>query len=238
MIVSSTEPFAGRTATLPVGHLPNEDWSLADWQAHLGGVPAERIRMVPPPGSATEEDLLDLLDHAGVPCELVDGVLVEKGMGWYESIVTLVINRELSQYTRERRLGKVFGQDGPVKTLPGMIRFPDGAFFSWKRWPKTKLARRPVPSLVPDLALEVLSDTNTEAEIERKIHEFFRAGVMLVWIVDPATKSAKSFRSPTDFTEIPPDGFLDGGGVLPGFRLSLKAVFDEADEGEPEVLTT
>ena len=76
--VASTVVAAGpltRQAPLPA------EWSLADLQEHLGGIPAERIRLFPPPGYATEEDVIQAAECEGRLCELEDGILVEKPMG-------------------------------------------------------------------------------------------------------------------------------------------------------------
>ena len=63
------------------------DWTLADFWTHLGGIPPERIRMSPLPGTATEKDVVEAESRAGRICELIDGVLVEKTMGYRESFV-------------------------------------------------------------------------------------------------------------------------------------------------------
>jgi hypothetical protein len=76
---------------LPIVPIPQAvfpgNWTMADLQDHVGGVPPERIRVVPPPGYATEEDVIEIAAQQGRLCELEDGVLVEKPMGWYESMV-------------------------------------------------------------------------------------------------------------------------------------------------------
>ncbi|MCE5268992.1 MAG: hypothetical protein LLG00_14035, partial [Planctomycetaceae bacterium] len=69
------------TSVLPL------DWTIADVLTHLGGIPPERVRLFPPPGTATEKDVEELDDHADRLCELIDGVLVEKTMGYKESIL-------------------------------------------------------------------------------------------------------------------------------------------------------
>ena len=90
-----------------------------------------------------------------------------------------------------------------------------------------------VPAVVPDLAIEILSKRNRPREMERKREEYFRARVKLVWEIDPNTRSAKVYSSPTAAEAIPPDGTLDGGDLLPGFQLSLKAVFDRVERRLP-----
>jgi hypothetical protein len=67
-------PAIPRQLTLPI------HWTMEDLQQHLGGVPASRIRLFPPPGTATEEDALFIASHEDRICELVDGILVEKTM--------------------------------------------------------------------------------------------------------------------------------------------------------------
>jgi Uma2 family endonuclease len=86
---------------------------------------------------------------------------------------------------------------------------------------------------VPDLAVEVLSETNTQAEMDDKLEKYFRAGVRLVWYIDPATRSARAFTSQSGVREISLDDELDGGDVLTGFRLSLRFVFEQADRRGP-----
>jgi Uma2 family endonuclease len=208
--------------------LPTE-WSLADLQEHLGGIPAERIRLFPPPGYATEEDVIQAAEREGRLCELEDGILVEKPMGWYESWLGVLISMKLAAFVTRRKLGKVLGADGTIRILPGKVKIPDVCFISWKRWPRKRLPRRPIPALVPDLVVEVLSQSNTRREMKSKLHRYFEAGVRLVWYVDPASRAADAYTSPTEVTHIEPAGELDGGEVLPGFRLSLPALFEEAD---------
>lgn len=223
----------GKTLTLQA-EVPS-DWTLADLQERLGGIPAERIRLYPPPGCATEEDVIEIRAREDRLVELEDGILVEKPMGWYESIIAALIITEINRFLAQADLGKVMGADGTLKILRGIVKIPDVSFISWDRWPKVAPPRRPIPEIVPDLVVEVLSETNTRAEMDRKLQRYFQAGVRLVWTIDPATHSARAFTSVTDVLEIEPGGTLDGGRVLPGFELSLRAIFEEADRQGPRV---
>ena len=67
----------------------------------------------------------------------------------------------------------------------------------------------------------------------RKLKQYFEADVSLVWYIDPETRSARVFTSPTDVTELDENGMLDGGQVLPGFQLSLRWLFERADQQSP-----
>ncbi len=209
------------------------NWRLSDLQARLGNVPAERIRLNPPPGFATEEDVLRIEAEEGVLCELQDGILIEKPMGWYESLLATLISGKILQFLERNNLGQVLGADGSLQILPGIVKIPDVSFISWSRFPPEKVRRRPIPALIPDLVVEVLSDTNTKEEMHAKLQTYFQSGVRLVWYIDSASRSATAFTSVEQSIAIPTSGHLDGGEVLPGFRLSLQRLFEQADRQAP-----
>ncbi|MBI2481328.1 MAG: hypothetical protein HYV60_22615 [Planctomycetia bacterium] len=86
-------------------------WTMADLQRHLGGIPLERILVVPPPGYSTEDDVIRLDAHEDRLCELQDGILVEKPMGWYESMIAMLIGIEIVTYLKTHDIGKLLGSD-------------------------------------------------------------------------------------------------------------------------------
>lgn len=195
----------------------------------LGGIPLRRIRMKPPPGLATEADLLEAERRYRSLFELVDGVLVEKGMGYTESFLALALAAILRDFIIPRNLGVLSGADGMIRLFPGLVRAPDLAFASWDRFPGRTLPKEPVPTLVPDLAIEVLSQSNTAREMERKRGEYFGQGVLLVWEIDPETRTATVYRPDGTVTELAEADHLEGGDVLPGFSLALSDLFAELD---------
>lgn len=203
--------------------------TLAELIDQLGGIPLERIRFRPAPGTATEQDVIEVEARDNRLCELVDGVLVEKAMGYSDSILAGLIIRLLGNYVGPRNLGYVSGADGMMRLFPGLIRMPDVAFASWACFPDGILPEEPAPDLAPDLAIEVLSRGNTPREMERKRREYFDAGVQLVWMVDPRARTVTVFSSPDAFVELAADQKLDGGDVLPGFTLALPELFAELD---------
>jgi Uma2 family endonuclease len=79
--------------------------------------------------------------------------------------------------------------------------------------------------VIPNLVVEVLSESNTRAEIAGKLKEYFFAGVQLVWVIDPRARTAATYTAPDEKTDISAAGTLDGGKVLPGFVLPLAALF-------------
>jgi Uma2 family endonuclease len=190
---------------------------------HLG-VPPKRIRMNPLPGLATEDDLI----AAGGFCELVDGVLVERAMAYYESRLAAVLIHYLESFLDARDLGIVLGADGMMRIAFGQVRIPDVAFYSWDHFPSRLLPYEAILSVVPDLAVEVLSEGNTPKEMERKRREYFAAGAKLVWMVDPDKRTVDVYTAVDQFTTLDESQTLDGGTVLPGFALSIRAWFERA----------
>ena len=203
--------------------------TLADLLEALGGIAPDRVRLRPAPGTATKQDVLEAERTENRLCELVSGVLVEKPMGYRESILALALGSWLRAFVEKNNLGLVSGPDGMTELFPGLVRIPDVAFASWGRIPGGVVPSEPIPELTPDLAVEVLSQSNTPAEMDRKRAEYFEAGVKLVWIVDPDARTVSVSSSPGKGVLLGASGMLDGGDVLPGFTLRLADLFAELD---------
>jgi Uma2 family endonuclease len=189
---------------------------FAELLERLGRVPPERIRLRPLPGTATEEDVLAALEAPRKRiCELMDGVLVEKAAGFTESVLTAYVIALLDAFIRPRNLGVVTGPDGTIRLWAGRVRIPDVAFFSWDRMPGRRRPPEPIPTLAPDLAIEVLSISNTPAEMRLKRQDYFSVGVRLVWEVDPRARSVTVYTAADGGVLLGEADTLDGGAVLP-----------------------
>jgi Uma2 family endonuclease len=200
--------------------------NAAELVQRLGNIPLERICFTPPPGTATERDLLTALRRSDRLYELVDGTLVEKTMGLSESMIAAQVLIEIGVFARQKDLGIPAGADGTVRLLKGLVRIPDVSFFCWDKLPGRVLPSRPIPDLFPDLAVEVLSEKNTREEMERKLREYFLAGVRLVWMIDPRKRTAAVYTSPdAPAATLDETQAFDGGKVLPGFKLALAELF-------------
>jgi Uma2 family endonuclease len=206
------------------------DLSIADLLESLGDIPPERIRLHPPLGSATEADVLALLEARRKRiCELVDGVLVEKAMGFRESLIAGLILRILGDYVARRSLGVVAGADGTFSPLPGRVRIPDVAFYAWNRFPEGRIPDAPIPAIAPDLAVEVLSPSNTTKEMALKRRDYFAAGVRLVWEVDPKTRTVAVYTGPKRHRILGEMDTLGAGDILPEFALPVRDLFADLD---------
>lgn len=203
--------------------------TVADLLEQLGDIPPRRVLFRPVPGTATEADLLRLVERKECLCELVDGVLVEKAMGFRESLLAGALISLLRAFVIPRNLGLVSAPDGMMRLFPGLVRVPDVAFASWGRFPQGRVPADPIPDLAPDLAVEVLSESNTPAEMRRKRQEYFTSGARRVWLVDPEARTVSVYTAPEQVTVLGEGDTLDGGDVLPGFALPLRELFAELD---------
>jgi len=201
--------------------------TLADLVEQLGGIPLNRIRSNPPPGTATEEDVLRSEIPKGLCCELIDGVLVEKTMGFFESMVAMNLGIALAQFVKKNDLGVVAGADGLLRILPKQIRMPDVCYVSWDRLPDQKLPQVRILDMAPDLAVEILSPGNTKGEMQRKLREYFESGVRLVWYVDPKPRTVTVYTNIEQSKTLTASDTLDGGEVLPGFELAIAQLFPQ-----------
>lgn len=213
------------TATLD----PSTPTSLtaADLSDLFGAIPLSRIRMDPAPGTASERDVVDIHDHEDRLFELVDGILVQKAMGMFESYVTVRLLRILSGFVEDNRLGIVLGPDGMMRLFPGLVRIPDISYISLDRLPNRRVPRVAMSKVAPDLAVEVISPSNTPREMSRKLREYFDAGVRLVWYVYPDPREVWVYTSPTRRTIVRANQKLTGGKVLPGFSVAVRELFAE-----------
>ena len=199
--------------------------------ADLGNIPTCRVRSVPAPGTATIEDVIRLNESEGRLFELVDGTLVEKAMGWQESLLAGVIMQKLNNYLDQHRIGVATGPDGMTRLFSDTVRGPDVAFVAWSRLPDGRIPTDAIPDLVPNFVIEVLSISNTYSEMSRKRREYFHAGVELLWMVDHRSRTVTVFRSPQDALIVAEGQTLDGGKVLPGWQVDVAELFSRLDGG-------
>ena len=150
-------------------------------------------------------------------------------MGLEESILAMIIARILGNFVIPRKLGLVAGEQGMFRLFPGSIRMPDVAYASHARR-KGRPITDPAPDMAPDLAVEVLSLSNTVREMKKKRGDYFSSGVRLVWSFDPRNRTVAVYTSVDDPVVLTIDDTLDGGDVLPGFSVSIKSIFDELDQ--------
>jgi Uma2 family endonuclease len=167
--------------------------------------------------------------------EVVDGQIVENpAMGARESILASFLQDLMGPVARASRLGRVVTETlFWIDRASKLKRRPDVAFVSAKRWPM----KRPVPGteawdVIPDLTVEVISESNSANAVARKIEEYFKAGVSQVWVIYPSTSKIYVYDSPARVRILQLGDELDGGGVIPGFHVALSTLFEPEEETE------
>jgi Uma2 family endonuclease len=216
------------TATLS---LPIAD-TVAQLISFLGDVPPERIRLRPTPGAATEEDVIEINERRLGLCELIDGVLVEKTLGYYEAMLAGLIIGFIREYLTKNDIGFLLSSEGMIGVASDQVRLPDVCVFLWNRFPNRKLPPGAILHMVPDLSIEVLSKSNRPREMQRKLEEMFSGGAQLVWHIDPEGRTVRVYTAADQFTEMDEKQSLDGGTVLPGFSLPVASLFVYAEARE------
>jgi Uma2 family endonuclease len=164
--------------------------------------------------------------------EVVNGTVVEKIVGASEVEIAAILDQYLGMFVRTHRLGRVVMEMiFPIDLAKDLERRPDVAFISHARWPfHRRVPNVAVWDMIPDLAIEVVSPANTANGVQEKVDEYFRAGVHQVWVVYPGQQTVYVYQSPTQIEVLRLGGELDGGELLPGFRLPLGALFEDDAE--------
>lgn len=167
------------------------------------------------------------LPEDGQRHELVRGeVRTMPPAGGEHGLIAGVLFGHIYNHVRTNRLGYVFAAETGfrIERDPDTVRAADVAFVAAGRFPE---GRPPVtfPDLAPDLVVEVVSPSDTAAAVEEKVQDWLRAGVRMVWVVYPATRSVMVYRSLSEVKVLTEDAVLEGGDVLPGFTYPLREVF-------------
>jgi Uma2 family endonuclease len=153
----------------------------------------------------------------------------ERNMGALSSELAFRIMWFVGEHVMRHQLGKVFGTDCGYQ-LPNdaakKARFPDGSFVPRGRLPDERTPEGNM-KLAPDLALEVVSPNDMAYEVEDKRVAYLRAGVRLVWIVYPPTRTFFIFRASGSVDLLTEADTLSGEDVLPGFSCPVSRFFED-----------
>ena len=171
-----------------------------------------------------EFEAIDRLpENADKILELIDGEIVEKmASNPYSSLIASRINRHMGAFAEDNNLGYVTGEAGGYHISEKNMFAPDVAFISKERQPELPYEGfNPIP---PDLAVEVVSPTDSYKDVAKKVRTYLQNGTRIVWVFEPETETVTVHTSDGQYT-VDIDGELDGGNVLPGFKLPLKKIF-------------
>ena len=190
------------------------------------------IATIAPVREVWTEEALQSLPEDGFIHEVVDGELVMSPKNNFDhGNICAALLTALRTFAQKHRLGVVLDSSAGYWMANRNCRAPDISFV-----PKARLlalgfsprARKFFPG-APDLAVEVLSPSNSRAEIDARLRDFFASGTQVAWIINPENECVEVCHSLTDRQLIGPGGDRDGEDLLPGFRYPIADLFKEWD---------
>ena len=184
---------------------------------------------VSPKTEVTPEELLAMPD--GGHYELIDGELKERGVSALSNLIALEIGSILRNHCRLYNSGWLFAAELGYRCFPwkpNKVRRADVTFIRYDRYSLEQLSEDGFTSIAPDLAVEVVSPNDLVGELDKKIDEYLRAGVRLVWIVRPAARAVQVFRGDRSESWLWATDELSGEDVLPGFGCKVDDLFPKA----------
>jgi Uma2 family endonuclease len=173
----------------------------------------------------TPDDLLSMPD--GDRYELVSGELVERHTGWDAGQVSARLLFLLSAHCDATGAGWVVGVKAGYQGFPDSpdkVRRPNGSFVRLERLPPEQMPDGHC-LIAPDLAVEVIFPDDRFYEVENRVTDYLRAGVPLVWVVSPPTRTVRVHRADGGAAYLHESDDLTGDDVLPGFRCRVAALF-------------
>lgn len=166
----------------------------------------------------------------GFVYELIKGELIKVSPppGHEHGLVAMNIAGPLFEYVKTNNLGNVYAAETGylLEQDPDTVRAADVSFVSRERIEKAK----PVEGYwkgAPDLAVEVISPGDTVGRIEGKIAEWLESGTRMLWVVSPKMRTVTAYHSLTEIVISTEKDMLDGGNVVPGFKISIAEIFAE-----------
>jgi Uma2 family endonuclease len=177
-----------------------------------------------------EAPIVDPTEHY----EVVDGQIVEEPpLGAQAVGIAALLDQTMGYHARANRLGRAVPEMlFAISEEPKLRRRPDVAFVSDERWPlNRRIPREAAWLVIPDLAVEIVSPTDWISDLMDKIEEYFAAGCRAVWVVYPDHNKVYAYDSPVSVRILQVGDELEGGAILPGYRLSLTELFEIEQDG-------
>jgi Uma2 family endonuclease len=176
----------------------------------------------------TAEQFVDLPDVPGKQLELVQGEVIEMPPpSLMHNLIAGLVYRLLAAFASEHDRGLVFGDNAGylLSQAPDTMRIPDVSLVLWEHVPESGMPER-FWSIPPDLAVEIVSPSDRASDVHDKVYQYLASGTQLVWVLWPTTRSVSVFSRGRAVGELGVGEELDGGDVLPSFRVPVADLFD------------
>ena len=177
----------------------------------------------------TVEEFWAMPEDPGHRYELVDGELVDMDGAPRHGRMTRHLGSLLANYVDEARLPLDVGVCVGFQMNPHTLRFPDVHVTTWERMATYDEDAGGFPYFAPDVAIEVVSPSNTPAALARKTEEYFANGARAVWIADPADRTVRIRRPGAVELALGPSDILSGDPEIPGFSCAVADIFAVLD---------
>jgi Uma2 family endonuclease len=188
----------------------------------------ERDGVVITKQAITAEQFSAMPEIPGKRFELVQGELIEMpGAGLLHSVIAALVYRLIFSHAEEHNLGLAFpdGLGYILRRRPDIVRIPDVSFVSRERFSEGELPSGFCEG-APDLAVEVVSPNDIAEDVHDKVHEYLAMGTRAVWVLWPKSRTISVHTMDEVSRELSSGDELDGGDVLPGFRVRVADLFD------------
>jgi Uma2 family endonuclease len=175
----------------------------------------------------TADEFLELPDEPGRRRELIRGEVVSISLaGGEHGEIAYEISRLVGNHVKSAKLGKVYAAETGfiVEHDPDTVREADVAFVHTERLAMIAQRKKHIP-FAPDLAVEVLSPNDRDDEVEEKVQLWLRAGCLMVWTVDPESRTVTIHRPGADPVTLGEDETIRGDDVAPGFECRVADFF-------------
>lgn len=185
----------------------------------------------------TPEDLLSMPD--GKDYELVDGHLAERNMSRLSSWVGGRLLFKVNLFLEDDPIGWAWPSDLGYECYPdspNKVRKPDVSFIRIERMPDGPSSDG-YAHIPPDLAVEVVSPNDLWHEVTAKVDEYHGAGVPMVWVIDPESRSVHVYRRGGTVSLLREGDELSGEEIIPGFRCPVASLFPAKPQQQPPAKT-
>lgn len=174
----------------------------------------------------TEKELMSLPEN-GYKHELINGELVMVPAGMEHENIVIKLSAALERFVSERKLGAIFGSNAGYRMKSDNLRSPDVSFISKKRLQGFKRPPKGFFKGSPDLAVEILSPSDTMENLHEKIVEYFENDTKLVWVINPEEQVILVYHSPRPDKLLAGNDILNGEDIFTGFTLPVSELFVE-----------
>jgi Uma2 family endonuclease len=173
----------------------------------------------------TAAELEQMPDDDSVRTELDEGELITRppasmDHGGIEAEIVGI----LRDYVKRHGLGKVYGSSAGFRLKEDTVREPDASFVRSSRAATVK--NKGFAKGAPDLAVEIISPSDTVRQIMRKVKQYFAAGTHTVWIVYPDEQEVNVLEATGADRWLKGDDTIEAPELLPGFSVPVSQFFE------------